>query len=270
MTTELVLADKRSSLISPESFDHVFRISQIFADSDLVPEHFKKKPQNVFIALQMAERLGLDAMLAIQNIHVIKGKPALSSQMLIGLINASGLIDGVISFTSNGKPPPDLSVTASAKLKGSEQIISATFAFSQAQAMGVTQNAPWKTAPELMCRYRAASHLARSYFPQLTLGLGNKEELEELEPLNVTPRTQTATIALTPRRESIASEAQQEAQTPQNEATITSTPKPRGRPPKAKMEIVAQESVKEAESDLYSETASDIRCEDVACEDVGF
>jgi hypothetical protein len=262
MTNGLVIS-KNNSLISPADFDHVWRISEVFANSDLVPEHFKGKPYNVFLALQMAQRLDIDAMLAIQNIHIIKGRPALSSQMLIGLINASGLIDGVISFTSNGKPPPDLSVTASAKLKGCEQVISATFAYSQAMAMGTTNNVPWKTAPELMCRYRAASHLARTHFPQLSLGLGNKEELEELEPLNVTPRTQTATIALTPRRESIAPEAQQEAQTPQNEQPIAAQPKTRGRPPKAKIEIISQEGVKEAETDLWSEPASDIRCEDV-------
>jgi hypothetical protein len=180
--------------------------------------------------------------------------------MLIGLINASGLIDGMISFTSNGKAVPDLSVTASAKLKGSafdrangtqQQIIEATFAFSQAQAMGVTQNAPWKTAPELMCRYRAASHLARAYFPQLTLGLGNKEELEELEPLNVTPpRTSPATIALTPREETTQFEAQDAIQIEKNDPSITASPRPRGRPPKNRNEIISQQGVHTCESDL--------------------
>ena len=249
MSNELEIR-QNNALISASDFDHVFRIAQIFADSDLVPEHFKKKPQNVFIALQMAQRLNLDAMLAIQNIHIIKGRPALSSQMLIGLINASGLIDGVISFTSNGKAVPDLSVTASAKLKGTQQIIEATFSYSQAQAMGTTQNAPWKTAPELMCRYRAASHLARVYFPQLTLGLGNKEELEELEPLNVTPpRTAPATITLA-ASESSQSEGQEQGQNERNDTTHQVTSRPRGRPRNAKIEIISQQGVHTCESEL--------------------
>jgi len=259
-----IIVRQQNSLISASDFDHVFRIAQIFADSDLVPDYAKKKPQNVFIALQMAQRLNIDAMLAIQNIHIIKGRPALSSQMLIGLINASGLIEGVIAFTSNGKDVPDMSVTASAKMKGTEQIISATFSYSQAQAMGVTQNPPWKTAPELMCRYRAASHLARAYFPQLTLGLGNKEELEELEPLNVTPpRTAPATIALTPRGESNRAEPQEATQIDRNEPSIATQPRPRGRPPKARIEIISQDGLHSVESELIESLAPQI-------EEVGF
>lgn len=257
MSNELEIR-QNNSLISEKDYEHVMKIANVFADSDLVPEHFKRKPQNVFIVLQMAQRLNLDAMLAIQNIHIIKGRPALSSQMLIGLINASGLIDGVISFTSNGKAVPDLSVTASAKLKGSpmerangtQQIIEATFSYSQAQAMGTTQNAPWKTAPELMCRYRAASHLARVYFPQLTLGLGNKEELEELEPLNVTPpRTAPATITLA-SSESSQSEGQEQGQNERNDTTHQVTSRPRGRPRNAKIEIISQQGVHTCESEL--------------------
>lgn len=171
---------KNNVLSNPSAFEHCYRIAQIFADSTIVPEAFQKKPANVFVALQMAERLGLDAMAALQNIYIVKNRPCLSSQMLISLANMSGLIDGSIIFESNGKPVPEMAVTAKAKLKSGE-VVSVCFCYRQAIDLGVTNNMPWKAMPEQMCRYRAASMLVKSYFPQVILGLSAKEEIEDLD-----------------------------------------------------------------------------------------
>jgi hypothetical protein len=192
MDNAIEVATKNNVLVNPSAFEHCYRIAQIFADSTIIPETFQKKPANVFVALQMAERLGLDAMSALQHIYVVKGRPCLSSQMLISLANTSGLIDGSIIFETNGKPPPEMTVIAKAKLKSGD-VVSVSFCYRQAIELGVTNNLPWKAMPEQMCRYRAASMLVKSYFPQVALGLSAKEEMEELEALeirNVTPQSE--------------------------------------------------------------------------------
>lgn len=192
MDNAIELAKKNNVLVNPSAFEHCYKIAQVFADSDIIPVTFQKKPANVFVALQMAERLGLDAMSALQHIYVVKGRPCLSSQMLISLANTSGLIDGSIIFESNGKPVPDMTVTAKAKLKSGD-VVSVSFCYRQAIELGVAGNLPWKAMPEQMCRYRAASMLVKSYFPQVALGLSAKEEMEELEALeirNVTPQSE--------------------------------------------------------------------------------
>lgn len=192
MENAIEVATKNNVLVNPDAFEHCYRIAQIFADSTIIPDTFQKKPANVFVALQMAERLGLDAMSALQHIYVVKGRPCLSSQMLISLANTSGLIDGSIIFESNGKPVPEMTVTAKAKLKSGD-VVSVSFCYKQAIELGVTGNLPWRAMPEQMCRYRAASMLVKSYFPQVALGLSAKEEMEELEALeirNVTPQSE--------------------------------------------------------------------------------
>ncbi len=251
METALQVSSKNNVMVNPERFSHVFKISQVFANSQLVPEHFQGKPENVFVALQFAERLDLDPMTALQNIYIVKGRPCLSSQMLIALANTSGLLDGVITFENNGKNPPELAVTAKAKLK-SGQVVSATYAYSQAVKMGTSNNVPWQSAPEQMCCYRAASHLVRRYFPELSLGLGVKEEIEELpeEPRNVTP------VAQVDRLNSLLAAAPAPvAKTADVIEATTEEPKKRGRPKKVEVEQVT------STVELMTETPVEVEAE---------
>jgi hypothetical protein len=181
MTTETETSENKSldPVNNPAAFDHAYKIAKVFADSDIVPKHFQGKAQNVFVALCMARNLKLDPMLALQNIYVVNGSPSLSSQMLIGLVNSSGLIEGSIVFESNNKPLEDLVITAKCKLKSGE-IASVSYSYASAKAAALTGKPPWKAAPEQMMRYRAAAFLCRSYFPQVALGLITKEEAEEI------------------------------------------------------------------------------------------
>jgi hypothetical protein len=186
MTTETEHSENKSldPINNPLAFDHAYKIAKVFADSDIVPKHFQGKAQNVFVALCMARNLKLDPMLALQNIYVVNGTPSLSSQMLIGLVNSSGLIEGSIVFESNNKTLEDLVITAKCKLKSGD-IASVSYSYANAKAAGLAVKPPWKAAPEQMMRYRAAAFLCRSYFPQVALGLITKEEAEEI------PATQT-------------------------------------------------------------------------------
>jgi len=43
-----------------------FEIAKYYAASDIVPAHFRK-PENAFIALQMAERMNIDPFMLMQN-----------------------------------------------------------------------------------------------------------------------------------------------------------------------------------------------------------
>jgi hypothetical protein len=240
MSQELEVAPKNNVLVNPAAFEHCYKIAQVFADSDIIPETFRKKPANVFVALQMAERLGLDAMSALQHIYVVKGRPCLSSQMLISLANTSGLIDGSILFESNGKAPPEMTVTAKAKLKSGD-VVSVSFCYRQAIELGVVNNLPWKAMPEQMCRYRAASMLVKSYFPQVALGLSAKEEMEELEALelrNITPQSEKLNTLLAP---ATAAPVVEQVQAVTSEPGVAK----RGRPPRVVSDVVVASKVPE-------------------------
>ena len=62
------------------------------ASSSLVPQQFRGRENigNVLIAMQLANRIGADVMAVMQNLHVIQGRPSLSSSFLIATVNACG------------------------------------------------------------------------------------------------------------------------------------------------------------------------------------
>lgn len=61
------------------------------ASTELLPDHFKKKPASVLWAMEYADALGLpNAAVAIASIHVIKNKPAPSAAMAAGLVRSKG------------------------------------------------------------------------------------------------------------------------------------------------------------------------------------
>ena len=45
---------------------------------------------NCVVALNMANRIGADPLMVMQNLYVVEGRPAWSSQFIISAINASG------------------------------------------------------------------------------------------------------------------------------------------------------------------------------------
>ena len=89
-TTQAVATVSDNVFLNKESFEHAQRVAKMLSTSDLVPVQFKGKIENCIIALNMAGRIGADPLMVMQNLYVVHGKPAWSSQFLVATINASG------------------------------------------------------------------------------------------------------------------------------------------------------------------------------------
>jgi hypothetical protein len=162
-----------------EMVEKALRFSEIMAQADIIPTHYRGKTANVFIAVQSALRMNLDPMHVMQNTFVISGKLGMVSSFAISLANGSGLFDSGISYKIEGKGD-DLKVTAFANLKKSGREISYTITMREAIAEGWTKNAKYRTLPELMLRYRAATLLIRTHVPEVLNGMHMVEEIEDV------------------------------------------------------------------------------------------
>lgn len=162
-----------------EVMDKAYKFANIFAKSDIVPAHYRGKPENTFIAVQTAYRMNLDPMLIMQNTYVVSGKLGMNSTFAISLANSSGIFDSGIRYKLEGSGDT-LKVTAYAKVKATGEEISYTIAMSEALAEGWTKNSKYKTLPELMLRYRAAVFLIRTHVPEVLNGMHMVEELEDM------------------------------------------------------------------------------------------
>lgn len=178
-----------ANLLDSAKFEHLQRLAGIFAASELVPEQFRGKQANVFVALQMAFRCGVDPFMFLQNCYIVHGKPGVESKLGIALLNASGQIKGRVSFELTGEGKTRRCI-ASAIDKQTGQVVQQTVTMEMADKEGWLKKtgSKWLTLPDLMLQYRAAMFLIRLHYPEVLMGMSTKEELDEQEFLGPKPR----------------------------------------------------------------------------------
>jgi len=209
------------------ALDHLYRVSKAFSMSGMVPAHFQGKPEACLVALMYAEQLGEHPMLIFQELSVINGRPSTSARFAIARANKSGLLSGPITWKSKGTGD-SLEVTASATLRETGEVVSTTVSMKEAQADGWTRNAKYKSIPEQMLRWRAATRLISLYIPEVLFGLGVKEEL------------QTATVREIP---AVAATGGGNVVAELNQQIAAATPEPVESEPAAEPEAVVEAEV---------------------------
>lgn len=156
--------------------------AQYLAQSSLLPKSFTGQPANVLIALEYANQLSttskmLSPISVMQNLYVVHGNCGLSSKFMIALANSSGKLDHSIRYRKT--PGENFSVTAYSKIDGEE--ISYTVDMAMAKAEGWDKNPKYRSMPELMLSYRAASFLIRTYIPEVVMGLQTDSDVMDAE-----------------------------------------------------------------------------------------
>ena len=162
------------------ALNKAYKSATIFAQSDLVPDTYRNKPQNVMIAMDLASRMGISMMQVMQNLYIVKGHPAWSGQYCISAINGCGKFSPLkfIWADDNGG-----SCTAKAtRLADSEVCYSEAISMQMAKNEGwLDKNgSKWKTMPRQMMMYRAASFFARVYCPDVLMGMQTVEEVKDV------------------------------------------------------------------------------------------
>lgn len=239
-------APVEASFFTSDGFALIQRVAGLFANSTMVPEAYrttvvdKKTRQavpnpaalsNCVVALNMAQRLGADPLMVMQNLYVVEGRPAWSSQFIISAINASGRFSPLrFDITDLGEKDMEYTVSEWTYVDGRRQKQesvqrerihnAACVAWATETATGQRLESPkitvemaviegwygkngskWRTMPEVMLRYRAASFFGKLYAPELLMGLQTVEEAREVidvevadaEPAAEKPRPSTST-----------------------------------------------------------------------------
>ena len=156
---------------------HIKELARITASSSLVPKQYNGKPQDCFIAMQAANRLGCDPMLFMQNTYVLHGKPAMSAKFQIALANASKRIRGGIRWNITKKGD----YTCEATCAETGEILKGPIVnMEMAKAENWTKNSKYRTMGDLMLRYRAATIFISLYLPEVTMGFQSAEEIADI------------------------------------------------------------------------------------------
>ncbi|OTG80788.1 hypothetical protein B9T31_15925 [Acinetobacter sp. ANC 4558] len=222
-----------NSTIIPEAFRNTIQVKDGY-DPKAKKWNYRNEPNpngvsNCIIALNMAQRLGADPMMIMQNLYLVDGRPSWSSQFIIAAINSSGrysplrfditggeeeieipyaTTEWVYSKATNKKEPVESNLVARVKnykcvawvieKATGERLESTPITMEMAVKEGWYQKngSKWQSMPEQMLRYRAASFFGRIYAPDLLMGLRTQEE--EIEAIiDVTPEPEPQDIPTT-------------------------------------------------------------------------
>jgi hypothetical protein len=161
-----------------ENFAQTKEIATALSNSDLVPPHFQKKPANVLIALEFAHRNNIAPFAAMQSMFVVHGRVGMSAAMAISLARKHNVWKKLV-YTTTGSGNT-LAVTAVATLHDDTEA-TATVSMFMANEAGWSKNAVYKSIPEQMLKYRAATFLIRAHFPEVLFGMQTVEEIDDVQ-----------------------------------------------------------------------------------------
>ena len=179
---ELVTKEETQNLPTLQSgspLDNAKAIAAELSKSDIIPKEFQNKPANCLIAVELANRLNASPFQVMQNMDVIYGRPALRSSFVIACINNSGKIKGSLKFEID-QAHTKCRAWAIEKETG-EKLTGPTITMEMAQSEGWLgkNGSKWKTMPDLMLRYRAASFFGRLYCPEILNGMYTEDEVKD-------------------------------------------------------------------------------------------
>ncbi len=173
----------RAGFFDLQSFELIQRVSKAFSQSDLVPKNYQGNLANCMIAMDMAQRIGANPLMVMQNLYIVHGTPGWSSKFLIATINASGRYSS-LRYEWKGEPgATDFGCRAWAvERETGERLngIYVTWAMVRAEGWDSKNGSKWKTMPDQMFIYRAAAFWQRAYAPELGMGLMTAEELGDV------------------------------------------------------------------------------------------
>lgn len=167
---------KPQPFMAPTTFAEMMALANTLAKSDIVPNGFKGRPENILIAIGMGREVGLNPFQALQSIMVVNGRPSLWGDAVIGIVQASGLLE----YCEEAMDEKNTKATCKVKRRGDPVEVVRSFSVEDAKkAQLLAKLGPWQQYPTRMLQLRARSWALRDKFADLLRGLQIREEVED-------------------------------------------------------------------------------------------
>ena len=185
-TEYLAMADVKfnhDGSIANANLGGLYRLAQMYSRTGMVPEQYRGKPDDCFIACQMAFRLGIDPLAYMQASYVVHGKPGIEAKLAIALLNKSGKIRGRLRWKYEGAGQTRQCTAYATDAETGDTVESTvTWVMVKAEKWDSKAGSKWITIPDIMFGYRSAAFLIRQYYPEVLMGISTNEELEDRAP----------------------------------------------------------------------------------------
>ncbi len=218
MCKEIIVSELDSVSIEERIFELEQRKAKAMISGSILPQHFRNIG-DVIILDEMSRVLSVPTVMLAQGVYIVKGKPSMSGQLVIAILNGSGRFDAPINWEEREKP---WGVRAYASIDG--EVYSGEWIDDDLiKRNGWGNNPHWVNNKSLMAKYRAASWFARLFAPDLLLGFRSEGEVEDIIETTVTPVSTNLNKTLLkaaakpkPKKKEKVVEAEVEPVTPEN------------------------------------------------------
>lgn len=178
--------DYRHSL-EPIGTDSAWKVSVTLANSGLY-QKYNNRPEQVLAIIMRGRALGIDATTALDQMHMIQGKPTLSAQAVVGIIKASPkckyfhLVESSVETCTwetwrDGEPCPTKRTMTRKEADESGFSLQPEYIDKKKTGQIVTKD-KWKEMGATMLMWRCAVALGRPVYPDLLNGIYATEEME--------------------------------------------------------------------------------------------
>lgn len=181
----------------PTSLAEARDIAKILANSQMVPNDYRGKPDAILATAIFGRALGLGMLASLQGIANVNGRPVIWGDTMLAVVQTHPHFDGmeervetdpekVGETTWKGNRIANWTAICTVRRKGRQPVV-VTFSVEDAIRAGLWGKAgPWTTHPQRMLRYKARNFACRDQFADALKGLQCGEvAMEEVEEATV-------------------------------------------------------------------------------------
>lgn len=169
--------------------------AELLAQASLLPKQYQRNPANVLLAMELGQSLSIPPIQAINEVHVIEGKPSASANLIGGLVRRAGHVLRI-------RVDRD-AMQATAQIirhDDPDYTFEVTWTMDDAKRAGSTGKDNWKKYPIAMLKARAITEVAREACPEALMGIAyTPDELGAVVDQDGNPINVAANAAPMPR-----------------------------------------------------------------------
>lgn len=164
-----------------KQFELLQREAKMLSVSTMIPKEYQGNVSNCAIVIEIADRIGASRIMVAQNLYIVHGKPSWSASFLIACCNQCGRFSPMkFEFSGTGD---DYGCQAVATVLDTGEVLRGTkitWKMVKAEGWADKSGSKWKTMPDQMFQYRAATFFARVYAPEISLGFQTRDEVDDV------------------------------------------------------------------------------------------
>jgi len=149
---------------SLELAPQAWKLAEKIAGTDFVPTALRGKPEAVLACILAGHEAGVSPLQALSKIHVIEGRPAMSSELMRALVLQHGHEIHYAELSTTR-------VVAEGRRRGSDRWTRVEWTMDDAKRGGLDGKQNWRRWPRAMLTARATAELCRMLFPDVLAGI---------------------------------------------------------------------------------------------------